>query len=68
MSKRANATALNSVFTEIQNLKALHATLMLQGDREVGDAVQRAMRELQSPTVTGAAGQVSGVTFDATRP
>lgn len=65
---RANAATMNLVWAEIQALKALNATLLAQGDREVADAAQRALRELQSPTVTGAAGQVPGVTFDATRP
>lgn len=68
MPKRADATTMNLVWTEIQHLKALYTALVNQGDREVADAVLRAIRELQHPSVTGAAGQVPGVTFDATRP
>lgn len=68
MPKRATAGTMNGVWTEIQNLKALYTALVLEGDRDVADAVQRSIRELQHPSVTGPAGQVPGVTFDATRP
>lgn len=65
---RANVTAANSLFTELQNLKALRVTLLSQGDQELADAVQRAMRELQTDNVTGALNQIPGAAFDATRP
>lgn len=68
MPKRANSTAMNSLFTEIQALAALRATFLGQGDREIANAIQRAIRELQHPSVTGPAGQVPGAAFDATRP
>jgi hypothetical protein len=67
MPKRADATSMNALWTELQNLKTLYNTMVLQGDREVADAVQRAMRELMHVSVTGPASQV-GVTFDASRP
>lgn len=68
MPKRADVTAMNSLFTELQNLKALRVTFLGQGDTEVADAIQRAMRELQSPAVSAAANQVSGAAFDVSRP
>lgn len=68
MPKRANATAMNSLFTELQNLKALQATMILQGDTEVADAIRRAMLELQAPAVSAAMGQVSGATGDVRNP
>jgi hypothetical protein len=68
MPKRADVTAMNSLFTELQNLKALRATFLAQGDTEVADAIQRAMRELQHPSVANAANQVPGAAFDVSRP
>lgn len=65
---RANSTAANALFTELQNLKALRITLLSQGDRELANAVQRAMRELQTDNVSGACNQISGAAFDVTRP
>jgi len=68
MPKRADATAMNALWAEIQNLKTVYTTFVNQGDREVADAIQRAIRELQHPSVSGPAGQVQGVTFDVSRP
>lgn len=65
---RANLTAANSLWTELQNLKALRVTLLSQGDRELAGAVQRAMRELQTDNVSGAINQIPGAAFDVTRP
>lgn len=65
---RANLTAANSLFTALQGLKTLRATLLSQGDQELADAVQRAMRELQTDNVSGACNQISGAAFDVTRP
>lgn len=67
MSKRANATAMNALWAELQNLRSLHTTFQAQGDREVADAISRAIRELQHPAVSGAANQVPGASFDVTR-
>jgi hypothetical protein len=65
---RANLTTVNTLFTELQNLKALRTSFIAQGDQELGDAVGRAMRELQTDNVSGACNQVPGATFDVTRP
>lgn len=65
---RANLTAANSLWTELQNLKTLRVTLLGQGDRELAAAVQRAMRELQTDNVAGSINQIPGATFDVTRP
>lgn len=68
MPFRCNLTAANSLWTELQNLKTLRATMLAQGDRELAGAVQRAMRELQTDNVASAVGQVPGASFDVTRP
>lgn len=65
---RANVTAANSLWTELQNLKALRVSLLSQGDRELAGAVQRAMRELQTDNVASAINQIPGAAFDVTRP
>lgn len=65
---RANLAAANTLWTELQNLKALRATLLNQGDQELADAVHRAMRELMTDNVSGAINQIPGAAFDVTRP
>lgn len=65
---RANVTAANAFFAELQALKALRVSLLAQGDRELASAVQRAMREMQSASVAGAMNQIPGAAFDVSRP
>jgi hypothetical protein len=64
---RATASLGNRVISEYQALKLLETDLRATGDTEVADAVLRAARELEHPSVTGNLNQL-GINSKQIRP
>lgn len=64
---RVTASLGNRVISEYQALKLLEVDLRGVGDNDVADAVLRAARELEHPSVTGVLNQV-GINSRQIRP
>lgn len=65
-TRRADHSLVERVVKMHRALDALSKDLYAHGDREVGDAVKRARRELEHPAVTGPINEVG--TEETTRP